>query len=746
MGLGVLLPAEVPPEEAARTLGALNGVAGAAALATLVGFAEGPTVGRAVAEMVLAARPAGGYPDLSTLWGVVGVNAARFTEIVVALSGAVPPREVPAPVGPAPVAAPAVAGPAIAPGLTLSIEPARRDPWLGQPVPVLARLRDGAGRGVPGVEATFVATWGQLGADGATGSGPSLRLTGAPGGLYAFRLGPPLGAPLAPDAAAALSAALGALPAAALRARGAADQLSAIAAAYRAEAGVALRAAIDRLLALDPAADGHPDAPWPVQPVTLIGFAGAEGAPPTVGLGSLGLRLWLGAFRAALTEAVAGDGRLDGVLGALAALPPETTGGDLARRLLGATRAIAALEPGAAGAVARDGAAQAAIGRFLDRAAPGRSAAVLGDVVRAAGASGAAIKGGGLAVFDAIERVQDVQGSIKGRGGRGTVDAGVVDRLGALEARAVDRAVLERFRGDVLAEAGNAGRAEGRAEGAALATRLAAAETALARKVEAEALDARLSALDPGGARIAAVEGRLGALDAGVAAAGGRIAALDAGLAQLDPRIGALDSRLGQTDARLGALDADLGQTGTRVAALDARMVEERDAVATRIAALDGTLRAVDTRLSEADAGVRGLDGRVASVAERVEGLGSRVAATEDQGTRIAALDTALRGLDARVGGLDTRVIGVDTQIRGLATRVENVDSRIGGLATQVEGVDSRIGGLATRVEGVDGRVGGLATRVDSVDTRVGGIATRVEGVDTQIRGIDFTRLRGPIR
>ena len=496
MPSGVLYPEDVGAADAARVLAFVNAVPTAAALADTVGFGEGPGVGRLVADAILAQRAAAGnFASLADLDAVAGVTPARFTEIVAALSGARPPRT--------------LAG---TPGATIRIRPGRGLLWFGQSVGVTMQLLDAAGRGVPGVAVTCLATWGAIasrqGADRQRGA--SAVLTTGPGGVASFELGPALDPPLEPRERAALEAELAALPAD--RTAAAAAPLAGFAARYRAEGSAALRGAVDRLLAAMPAEAAAGPGAWPLLPVTLIALAGTEATGDAldradiVAVATIRLRGWLGPWLAALRDAVLGS---DHIGAALARLPLETLKGpEIARGVLGASRAFAGLERGAAARAFRDAATSEAVTRFVSQSAGQVDAAALTDVVRASGASSAAIASGGFAVFDAIETVQQVRGSVAGRldladlrGLDGRIGQ-LEGRVGRVEADRVDVRALDALRSELLA-------------------RDATLEAAIATRADAAQVDGRFAALQQGldglatgrvtAADLAALETRLNA-------------------------------------------------------------------------------------------------------------------------------------------------------------------------------------------------------------------------------------------
>ncbi|MFN0114429.1 MAG: hypothetical protein ACKVPY_07120 [Paracoccaceae bacterium] len=424
MPAGLLRPEEVASADALRVLAYVNSVADAAALAETVGFSEGGDTGRKIAAAVLARRAeAGPFPTREAILGVTGVNPARFTEIVVALSGARP--------------APA--------GGRLRLFPDTPSPWFGQRVSVVGQLLDDSGRGMPGVPVICLASSGILSTSVGlqTQSGRSVSLTSGSSGIIRFELAPDLSPPLPPDASTVLQAELSRLDPAAETAGAAAKDLAAFVTSYRSESSDTLRQAVDRLFDAVPADPADPFSPWPVIPIALIALVGPGERTETVAVTMLRVRNWLGGFLDALEAAVTDDRR---IADALAVLDVEAaTGERLARGIVGAAEAFAGLERGVVGTRIRDRVTGAAVGRFVEGVVPAVKADALVDAVRATGASNAAIAGGGFAVFEAIRSVQRVQGALGVKAGTGVLD-GRVDlldgRFSALEARAADRTSL----------------------------------------------------------------------------------------------------------------------------------------------------------------------------------------------------------------------------------------------------------------------------------------------------------------
>jgi hypothetical protein len=430
MAEGVLLPEDVGPEDAARVLDFLNRVADAAALADTIGFSEAAPIGRQVAEAIIERRTSGGpFQTLAELLAVTGVNLARFTEIVVALSAARPR----------------------AAGWTMRLMPSATRPWLGQTVQIVGQLLDASGLGVPGAEISCITSAGILSALNGRGEmqrGAAVQLTTEPAGIVRLDLLPPLSPALDRDAATALASELARLGTEADDPAAVAPALAAFAAHYRADGSSALREAVDRLFAASPVDTPGVGASWPVETATILVVAeSGNGQPTLVGTATLMFRNWLGAWLAELAGAVKSDRRLDEALAQFEIGASET---DAARGLVLVTQAFGKLEHGVLGGLERDKLAGLSTNRFLGQLGGDVDPGLLENVVRAAGAANAATAAGGFAVFDAIQTVQDVSDTI----GPKRVDhkaLGVLDgRLLQLEATAVTKTALDTLRGDIF--------------------------------------------------------------------------------------------------------------------------------------------------------------------------------------------------------------------------------------------------------------------------------------------------------
>ena len=569
-GPGLLLPEEIGPADAARVLAHVNAAADAAVLAETVGFLEGRETGLRIAEAILARRAeAGPFASLDALLAVTGVNLARFTEIVTALSGARPGR---------------------AAGGVLRLLPASPAPWLGQSVAVMGQLLDAAGRGVPGAPVTCVASAGVLTARIGTEvqRGSSVVVATEPGGIVRFAWEPEILPPLDPDAAAALRAELSQIDPSSGTIGAAGKALAGFAAAYRSPGAVALRSAVDTLAAAMPAEPASPFSAWPLMPVTLIALAGPEGHAETVAVAVLRVRNWLGGFLAELEAAIAGDARMGD---ALRTFDVRTeTGEMLARGIAGVAEGYAGLERGAIGERIRDRVSGRSIETYVGSVVERVEPAVLVDVVRASGASSAAIAGGGFAVYEAIRTVQDVQDTI---GNRGVLDGRLgrlEGRFDALEVRAVDRTAFDSLAAEVAATDARSRALDtriGRVEAVQGPTRadLAALETRLAERFRADLASAVGGVRTDLGAQIGGTRTELGALRTELGTVRRDLTA------RIDTKAdaGTVTTDIGGLRQSVDALRAENRQLGTRLEGVDTRLSTRISEVDTRVNRIGAT-------------------------------------------------------------------------------------------------------------------------------------------------------------
>jgi len=296
-------------------------------------------------------------------------------------------------------------------------------------------------------------------------------------------------------------------------------------------------------------------------PVTLIALVGPEGRAETMAVAVLRVRNWLGGFLAELEVAIAADRRMPEALRVFDV--GVETGESLARGIVGVAEGYAALERGNLAVKIRDRVSGRSVDRYLESVSQAVRPEALVDVVRASGASTAAIARGGFAVVEAIRSVQDVQDRI---GTRGLLDG----RLGTLEGRFE---VLE-------------GRAVNRIAFDSLATQVAAT-------------DARSRALD----------GRIGNLEVTETPTRGEISALETRLTarfrdDLSVAVGDARTDLGAMRTELGTVRTDLTaridtKADVRTVAADVGGLRQSvDALRTENRQLGTRIEGVDTRLS----------------------------------------------------------------------------------------------------------------------------------------------------
>ncbi len=605
MAAGLLLPQDVGLVDARRVLDFLNRVADAATLVAMVGFSEGAAVGDLIAKALLERRGAGSFRTLDEVLAVTGVTVARFTEIVVALSGARPSARLPAG--------------------SVAVRTSVTRPVLGQRIPLIVQALDSVGRGVAGIEITCVATWGTLTArsDLERQRGTSARLITDPGGVITLTLETPIAQTLSDLAIAMLESELSHL-AASTGPDAVARALVAFADHYRAEAADALREAVDAVFASYPAEALVAEVGWSVIPATVIAFAGT-GSAATVGLVTVPVRNWLGAFLAALRASIAGDRRIDL---ALTEVPLEgATGAVLARDIYGVQNALSGLERGVLGQKFGAEVAGDRISRFLDVNAEKINQAALVDASRIAGASASAIMTGGFAVFDTIGSIQRVGDTV---GFNATALDGLNAQIGALDRR-ISAAEVEK---------------------------------------------ADITAIDALGAQVArdttTLEGRIAAL--------GASQVTRADLVMLTSRIDQLEATrltradLTDLDGRIGRLEttavsrADINSLGARVSRMEEAQVTRADlaVLVTRVNRLEtgevtrAELTALETRLTERTASEIG----VATHGLRTD-LNARIDAKADAGA-VTSLQRSVSGLQTQATQITTRLDTVDTRVTGL--------------------------------------------------------------------------------
>jgi hypothetical protein len=429
MGLweSYLLPEEVSANHAREVLDFLNQAPDAKAIADAVEFPRELDVGMRVAQRILNRRAElNGFRTLDELYAVPYVGPERFTEIVVSLSGARPPRVV------------GSVSRAELEELRRSLDLLRSlvqasvqarlwslqaSIWLGQNATLLAQVQDAAGRPLVDQAVTFTTTWGELsalsGVQTVTGNAVTARTNEV--GLVELRLGTRFQAPLSDAQRIALELAAARLPLAAAWPTAASKELNDLVRQYRAPASDDLREAIDAAFREYGSSVHHAGhrgqamAQWGRIPVSIACLVHGErddrGLPHlALVTHTMDVRNWLPAFLAAFEQDVADD---RGLAEELRRAPTGSEDADVfLNDVFISVRAFVNTERGELGQTIRSRAAQDQLQHFFQT-----SMASLPEKARLTALGGvrdaaATIGQGGLPVFKAIDATRrDLTGS-----------------------------------------------------------------------------------------------------------------------------------------------------------------------------------------------------------------------------------------------------------------------------------------------------------------------------------------------
>lgn len=247
-----LLPENIRPADALQVLEFLNTASTPEEIATAVEFSDELDIGVRVAQRILTARERlGGFSSLEQVYAVPYVGPERFTELVVSLSSARPPR-------PESNGADATAlaqirqrlqslEAQVSPAANLRLRALNTDVLLGQETVVLAELKDAAGMPLVDRELTLVTTWGVVrGRSGVEEQiGNSITVRSDHLGLCRIALSAALGETLTAVETASLSSALAILGSLQNSPRDSLSLLSQLVREYRAPGNDSLRRAID---------------------------------------------------------------------------------------------------------------------------------------------------------------------------------------------------------------------------------------------------------------------------------------------------------------------------------------------------------------------------------------------------------------------------------------------------------------------------------------------------------------------
>ena len=413
-----LLPDEVSAKHAREVLDFLNQAPDARTIAEAVEFPRELDVGLRVAQRILNRRAElNGFRTLDELYAVPYVGPERFTEIVVSLSGARPPRTIGA-VSRAELAELRESidqlRSLLQQGVQARLWSMQGTIWLGQNATLLAHVLDAAGRPLVDQPVTFTTSWGELsalsGVQTITGNAVTARTNDV--GLVELRLRARFQAPLSEAQRIALELAAGRLPVAAASPTAAAAELNDLVRQYRAPASDDLREAVDAAFREYGASAqraehrGQALAQWARVPVSIACFVHDEEDDRgqrhlALVTHTMTVRNWLPAFFAAFEHEVASDRHLTGEL------KRAPTRVDDASAFLNdvfiSVRAFVNTERGELGQSIRTRTAQSELQEFFQA-----NVAVLPENVRLGALAGvsdasATIGQGGLPVFKAID-------------------------------------------------------------------------------------------------------------------------------------------------------------------------------------------------------------------------------------------------------------------------------------------------------------------------------------------------------
>jgi hypothetical protein len=440
-----LSPEDVSAEHARQVLDFLNQAANARVIADAVEFPHERDVGIRVGQRIINRRnELHGFHTLYELRAVPYVGPERFTEIVVALSGARARR--------------GGAGATPQPIVQARLWSVQDTIWLGQNATVLVQLNDASGRALIDLPMTIATSWGELTARNGvqTISNNAVVTRSNDAGVAELRLRVRFQAPLSDAQRLALELAAGRLPTTASLPTAASDQLSDLVARYRAPGSDDLREAIDAAFREYAASveqaqhRGQALAEWPRLPVSIVCFVHDEADERgnqhlALATHTLNVRNWLPAFLATFEHDVAADGRLAAELNRT---PRDITDANVfLNDVFVNVQAFLNTERGQIGQAIRARVAKQELQQFLQSNVPVLPADVQ---VRAAGGvqeASRTIGDGGLTLFTAVDATR--------RDSKLTVDlsAGLLaTRLGALESTAATTQQLDALRSEILAQ------------------------------------------------------------------------------------------------------------------------------------------------------------------------------------------------------------------------------------------------------------------------------------------------------
>ena len=413
-----LLPEEVSARHAREVLDFLNQAPDAKTIAEAVEFPRELDVGMRVAQRILTRRAElNGFRTLDELYAVPYVGPERFTEIVVSLSGARPPRIVGG-ISRAELAelrqSIDMLRSLLQAGVQARLWSVQGTIWLGQNATLFAHVQDAAGRPLVDQPVTFTTTWGELsalsGVQTITGNAVTARTNDV--GLVELRLGTRFQAPLSDAQRIALELAAGRLPLAAAWPTAASDVLNDLVQQYRAPASDDLREAIDAAFreygsSVQRAEHrGQALAQWGRIPVSIACFVHDEGDDRgqrhlALVTHTMDVRNWLPAFLAAFEHDVAADRRLGEEL---KRAPTDVQDADVfLNDVFISVKAFVNTERGELGQTIRTRAAQDELQQFFQTSVAALPEKLRLNALGSVGDAAATIGQGGLPVFKAVD-------------------------------------------------------------------------------------------------------------------------------------------------------------------------------------------------------------------------------------------------------------------------------------------------------------------------------------------------------
>jgi hypothetical protein len=462
MAESFLLPEDVSEEHARQVLDFINQAASAQVVAEAVEFPRELDVGVRIAQRIIARRTElNGFRTLDQLYAVPYVGPERFTEIVVSLSGARPPRgAVGAGVTPSELAELRRSVAALRSMLEGAVQArlwsVQGTIWVGQSATVLALVSDAGGRALIDQPLIVTTSWGELNALAgvAPAWGQAVVARSNEVGLVELRLRPRFQAPLSDGQRLALELAAAQLPPAAAWPTAAGKALSDLVQRYRAPGSDDLREAIDAAFREYGASveraehRGQALSQWAQMPVSLVGFVNDEGDERgarhlALATHVVTVRNWLPAFLATFEDDVAADGRLAAEL--RRARRETADASDFLNDVFVSMRSFLNAERGELGQAIRSLAAQRELQDFLQTGIADLPEAARLDALVGVRDASKTIGEGGLTLFTAVDANR------RDTRARFDLDAGVLgNRLGALERTAVTRQQLDDVRAEIL--------------------------------------------------------------------------------------------------------------------------------------------------------------------------------------------------------------------------------------------------------------------------------------------------------